>query len=71
MKLTLRPSPNSKTKVGQYDMIDLIEVNVRASCMWGSVHVDAFWGQDNTAPLYQRLLHGEEVVVDITEATDE
>ena len=69
MKLTLRPSPNSKTKVGQYDMI---EVNDRASCMWGSVHIDIFWQRGKpTTGIYGKLLHGEEVVVDITEATDE
>ncbi len=79
MKLTLKPNRNS-ARVNtfkssphygllQYDMVDVMA----EGAVWGSIHIDGFCPTNDPAAdsaLYDRLLAGETVVVEVVAPAD-
>lgn len=71
MKLILKPNANSASKsrtTGRisHDMIDLCDSD---GTMWGSIHIDIFWVEDDPDwrhDVCDALNRGREVTVDVT-----
>ena len=73
-KTLVRLTPNENSSYGKYGSTEVnyeyVEVgHTGHKTPWGLVHVDLFYNaqtKDDESDLYQRLLRGNEVVVELT-----